>query len=300
MNRSNRSILVILLIASALFAADDGYRAQVERFRRSRDEFLRSPRGPLLQAGRYRVNEGTSTLGSDPASTMVLPANAPRHVGSVVRHGNQFVFQPSAEIQANLNNQPITEPVTVLTNGAPSPPDRIGFGAFKFRIHQLNNEFYLFLSDSKSPFLRAFAGTTWFPINPAYRVDAQFVPTARQRAVLVPFTDGSQTAYTVMGDLVFQLGGQNLRLKVLVSPDDKKPFILFQDQTSGKETYGDGRMLDVDSPVNGKVTLDFNEAFNTFCAYDPYAVCPISLEENRLAILIRAGETYHRLVVFAR
>jgi hypothetical protein len=103
MNRRNRTILLIFLIASALFAADDEYRAQVERFRRSNDEFLRSPQSPLLLVGRYKVNEGLSTLGSDPQSTIVLPTNAPRHVGTVVRHGNQFVFQPAADIYATCS-----------------------------------------------------------------------------------------------------------------------------------------------------------------------------------------------------
>jgi hypothetical protein len=72
-----RTTLLLLLAASAVFAADDAYRAQIEKDRQDTDEFLRSPRSPLLLVGRFSVNEGASTLGSDPASTIILPANAP-------------------------------------------------------------------------------------------------------------------------------------------------------------------------------------------------------------------------------
>jgi Protein of unknown function (DUF1684) len=58
----------------------------------------------------------------------------------------------------------------------------------------------------------------------------------------------------------------------------------------GKETYGGGRFLEVDMPVNGKTILDFNTASDPYCAYDPDAHCPMPLKENRLALPIRAGQ----------
>jgi uncharacterized protein (DUF1684 family) len=78
----------------------------------------------------------------------------------------------------------------------------------------------------------------------------------------------------VRGDLVFQLAGQSLHLQALTSPSGKSLFIMFQDQTSGGETYGGGRFIEAETPENGRTTLDFNKASNPYCADDPYAVCP--------------------------
>lgn len=296
MRRRNRSVLVTLLIASALFAAEDGYRTQIEKFRRDSDLFMRSPGSPLLLVGRYTVKEGTSTLGSDPGSTMLFPPTTPRHVGVIVRHGSQCVFQPAADISATFGDKPISEPVRLQVNGTGSPIERVGFGEFTFALRLLNNEVYLFLGDFQSPFLKAFAGRTWFPIDPRYEVVAQFVPTAQQKSVRIRFTDGGERAATVMGDLVFQLAGHDVRVPAIASSDGKRLFIMFQDQTSGKETYDGGRTLEVDSPANGKVTLDFNRALNPYCAYNPHAVCPMPITDDRLAIPIRAGETFHQPV----
>jgi hypothetical protein len=135
-----RTTLLLFLSASAVFAADDAYRAQIEKDRRDTDEFLRSPRSPLLLVGRFSVNEGASTVGSDPASTIILPAKAPQHVGTLIRRGDQFTFQPVAGTSVSLNDKPISGTVTLQVTEPPMPTDRISFGDFKFGIRPLSNE----------------------------------------------------------------------------------------------------------------------------------------------------------------
>jgi uncharacterized protein (DUF1684 family) len=297
MARSKDITLSLLLLTTILFAAEDEYRAQVEKDRQDTDAFLRSARSPLLLVGRFSVSEGTSTLGSDPGSTIVLPARAPRHVGTLTRHGDQLTFQPAAGVAVTLNDKVLRESTPLKVTEPPSPNDHIGFGDFKFGVRPLTNEFSLLLSDLKSPFLMDFKGTTWFPIDPAYKVSAQFTPAAQGKTVLVPYTDGGEKTYKVSGDLVFQLEGKTLHLQALVSAGGNNLFIMFQDQTSGKETYGGGRFLEAETPVDGKITLDFNKASNPYCAYDPYAVCPVPLKENRLTVAIRSGEKHRELQV---
>jgi uncharacterized protein (DUF1684 family) len=287
--------LALILTALGLCAAEDAYRTQIEKDRRDSDEFLRSPRSPLLLVGRYSVNEGTSTLGSDSASTIVLPAKAPRHLGILTRRGAQITFQPSAGTAVSLNDKPISALVTLQINEPPKPADRIGFGDFKFAIRPLSGQFDLLLTDSQSSFLKTFTGAAWFPIDPSYRVTAQFNPAPQSKTVLVPYTDGGEKVYTVSGNLTFQLADQTLHLQALASPAGKGLFIMFQDRTSGKETYAGGRFIEADTPENGKTTLDFNKASNPYCAYDPYAVCPVPLKQNRLAIPVRAGEQHNNM-----
>lgn len=83
---------------------------------------------------------------------------------------------------------------------------------------------------------------------------------------------------------------QTLRLKAFVTGDQL--FVMFRDQTSGKETYGGGRYINAKAPQEGKAVLDFNEAYNPYCAFSPYAACPIPPRRNHLPIRIVAGATY--------
>jgi hypothetical protein len=102
------------------------------------------------------------------------------------------------------------------------------------------------------------------------------------------------------GYIEFDAEGQRCRLQVYRlddSGDSGKAslFIPFRDSTSGKETYGAGRYLDLDENTSGIYELDFNRAYNPYCAYGEGYSCPIPPEENRLAIPIRAGEKIYAL-----
>jgi hypothetical protein len=77
---------------------------------------------------------------------------------------------------------------------------------------------------------------------------------------------------------------------VLESPDDQELFFIFRDGTSGETTYPSGRFLYADMPVEGKVILDFNKAYNPPCAFTRYATCPLPPPGNRLKVKIEAGE----------
>ena len=67
-------------------------------------------------------------------------------------------------------------------------------------------------------------------------------------------------------------------------------WFIFRDLTSGKETYSSARFLRSDVPKEGKVTLDFNRAYNPPCAFNPYTTCPLPPKENRLPVSVNAGE----------
>ena len=95
---------------------------------------------------------------------------------------------------------------------------------------------------------------------------------------------------SVPGYVTFRLNGDTLRLDPVIS--GKELFFMFKDGTSGRETYGAGRFLEADMPKAGKVVLDFNKAYNPYCAFDPYTSCPIPPKQNTLQTRIEAGEKY--------
>ena len=102
---------------------------------------------------------------------------------------------------------------------------------------------------------------------------------------------GQVAEMTSPGVAVFRLAGRELRLTpVLESPDARDLFFIFRDATSGRETYGAGRYLEPQELPNGQILLDFNLAYNPFCAYSSSYSCPLPPFENHLTVAIRAGE----------
>lgn len=142
----------------------------------------------------------------------------------------------------------------------------------------------------------SFPGLSYFPPDPAYRVEARVVPFERPQLVEMETSTGDVRPQMRFAELLFRLGDQDLRLTGFAEPGDLRPeelFIPFRDATSARETYGAGRYLEV--PVTyagntGNATLDFNLAYNPYCAYSPYYSCPIPPAENMLPIRIEAGE----------
>jgi hypothetical protein len=100
----------------------------------------------------------------------------------------------------------------------------------------------------------------------------------------------SKRYFESTGDVTFQLGGKSHRLKSFI--EDDRLFIMFQDGTNGKESYGGGRFLYAPVPKDGVTVLDFNKAFNPYCSVNDYVVCPVPLPGSRLGVRVSAGETY--------
>ena len=155
------------------------------------------------------------------------------------------------------------------------------------------------LEHEQSPLLAEdkehFTGARYFPIDPTYRVIATLVGEARPGIFRVQTTTGDFKEYTRVGRLQFEIDGQSLSLVAFMPPADEplhgnRLFVPFRDKTSGKDTYGAGRYLDLNKRPGDTYVVDFNRAYNPYCAYSPYYSCPLPPGENNLPIEIRAGE----------
>jgi uncharacterized protein (DUF1684 family) len=141
----------------------------------------------------------------------------------------------------------------------------------------------------------AFVGLNYYSVDPDFRVVAMLIPDAHPGTFRVQTTTGDYKEYTRMGRLEFTLNGQTFSLTAFMPPADEpmhgnRIFVPFRDRTSAKETYGAGRYLDLNKREGNEYVLDFNRAYNPFCAYSPYYSCPIPPGENNLQVEIRAGE----------
>jgi len=134
---------------------------------------------------------------------------------------------------------------------------------------------------------------SYFPPDPAYRVPAVLRPDPRGAQVVEMLTStGRQRATRVIGILEFVLKGQPLKLQAFAeeSTTAESMFVPFTDQTTGHQTYGGGRYVDLDRTPTDIYVIDFNTAYNPYCAYNPTYDCPLPPKENRLPVEIRAGE----------
>jgi uncharacterized protein len=136
---------------------------------------------------------------------------------------------------------------------------------------------------------KGFLGFAWFPIDLQYRVTGRFIRDAEPQKIKVLNTFGEVDEYNSEGVVEFSLLGQTLRLRPFTTRP-KRFYFVFRDASSGQETYEAARFLYADLLDDGTTVLDFNQAYNPPCAFNPYTTCPIPLRENRLPIKVLAGE----------
>ncbi len=139
----------------------------------------------------------------------------------------------------------------------------------------------------------SFKGLSYFPENDALviRTGIQTEGVDLDDEIPLATTTGGEQVYRRAGIVRFDVDGEPAQVTLFRSPDMQALFLPFRDATSGEDTYGAGRYLEVDPPsLDGTVEVDFNYAYNPYCAYNPEWSCPIPPGENWLAVSIRAGE----------
>jgi len=239
-------------------------------------------------AGLHFLEPGAHTAGSAPANAIVLPASVPASVGRFVLEGEAVRFEPAPSANVKLRDQPVTSAVTLKDDGAPGA-DELAIGDVRLVVHRSGARKTLRVWDPNGPLARGFLGFKWFDIQPAYRVTGKFIPDAAPKNMRVVNTFGDLDEYATQGVVEFTLAGQTLRLRPFTTRPNRFYFV-FKDASSGMETYEAARFLYSDLRSDGTTVLDFNQAYNPPCAFNPYTTCPIPLPENRLPVKILAGE----------
>jgi len=141
----------------------------------------------------------------------------------------------------------------------------------------------------------AFSGLPYYPIDPSRRFEGLVLEAyagSEPSNFQIPTSDGRLRPAHRAGILGFELEGERRVLTAYTFDGGaaESVFVPFLDATSGKETYGAGRYLDLDPEDDGTYTLDFNLAYHPSCVYDMKYSCPLTPAENRLSIRIEAGE----------
>lgn len=137
----------------------------------------------------------------------------------------------------------------------------------------------------------------YFDVDSAYRVHAKLERFAVPQPIKMEVSSGAEEDYFKIGKILFTLKGKNCSLvvyqnaKFMDDPQYRNTlFLPFNDLTNGKETYHGGRFMDIDYEGKDDLVVDFNNAYNPYCAYSNNYTCPVPPEENKIPFRVEAGE----------
>ena len=284
------ALACVLCTAATAVADDAAYKSSVEKWRQDYENDLKSDHGWLSISGLFWLHEGENRFGSDPLNDIALPeSSAPADTGYFELKAGKITVHVKHGVAITMNGKP----VETAELHPDSSEDRLTIGDLQLWVHASGGRFAIRLRDKNSKLRQNFTGLHWFPVDKSYRVIARYTPYEKEKQVDIQNLAGDAIKLPISGYVTFTLRGQALRLEAQSDEKGALSFV-FRDLTSGKETYGAGRFLDTDPVKNGEVVLDFNEAYNPPCAYNPYTTCPIPPPENRLRARIEAGEMSYK------
>lgn len=143
---------------------------------------------------------------------------------------------------------------------------------------------------------KTFKGLEFYPIDLKFRVEAKFVRTPDEKPFLMKTSTERLPEYVKYGEVHFMIDGKKFKLNLFQSTNHENEegyedylFVPYTDLTSGDGSYGGGKYIDTQIPEGGTITIDFNKAYNPYCAYSHRYSCPIPPKENDILVRIEAG-----------
>jgi hypothetical protein len=281
----------------SLSDGSEDYRAAINAGRNKRDEEFRSLSwSPLAVAAIVRLDRPRLLIGSGPNADLQLSSELiGENHAEIVREqdpeGNhRWLLRALDGSVHTTSDQPEKIDESTLARGS-----RLRIGRYVIYYDVLGTLGPVVRAlDYDSPSFTRFAGLSYFPPDPAFRVESLVTPYPEIQEVTIGDTHGWQRKAWRYGEAAFTLNGYKLRMVLMLFRPDPGPedtfFIAFTDATSGTETYPAARYINVPYVPSGPMQLDFNLAQNPSCAYNKGFACPLPPWENRLPLEIRAGE----------
>lgn len=247
-----------------------------ETWRAARHAELAAPDSWLGLVGLFWLEPGINRVGSDAGAPVRLPGG-PDYLGDLRCEGSRVFWRPVDGEWCELETDVAGQATSVEVE------------KWSFFIADRSNRLAARVRDRHWADSRPFGGLDYFGIDPAWQIEAIWQPLARPLTLEVPNVTGELKAVEVTHQAIFAVDGQQVAL-LPMSVSDDEVFFVFRDRTSGRETYGAGRFLKTNAPDNGRISLDFNRAYNPPCAFTAFATCPLPPPENWLPFAVPAGE----------
>jgi len=268
--------------------AADPYVQEIQVWQAQRAANLTKPDGWLTLIGLHFLQPGENTVGTAPDNAVML-ANGPAHLGALTLAPNGLVkaaFNPGIDVR--IEGEPALS--ANLRDDTRGKPTMVTVGTVSLYVIERDGKKALRVKDSEAKSRTHFIGLDYFPIDPTWRIEAEWVPFDKPKEVPIRNIMGTVAPAMILGKAVFTRDGHTYELLPIQEDPDAPLFFIISDQTSGDTTYAAARFLYADHPGDGKVILDFNKAQNPPCAFTPFATCPLPPKENQLPVAVTAGE----------
>ncbi len=265
-------------------------QALIEHREETDEEFRTSRTSPMA---------GTQRLQSDPADRVYLTRQdrifslaydaEPTAAIAVARGETGWTWEdPGGDVVGEVDGE------AVAAGSALVGPATFAVAGLHVRFYPSEDAVLFTVYDPERPEKTSFDRLLYFPPDRSYAVRAKLVKVAEPDQVEMLTSRSLKKTFYRYARLQFQLDGEDQELTAYKSSLDGEGseylFVPFRDATSGRETYGAGRFMDLDEPESEDFVLDFNRAYNPLCNYSPAFNCPIPPRENHLKVAIRAGE----------
>lgn len=270
-------------VMDARFLADNA------AWREQRKLELVAPDGWTSLVGLHWIELKSHFIGNGPSSGIKLLVGPPK-LGMVAQRDGRIFFTPESGVAVTLNGEPVTGRVE-LQSDRDASPGVIGFdeGKGALSLIERGGRHALRVKHVDAESRIKFVGLDYWPADESWRIEGRFIPHPPGKTLTIIDVIGVATESPNPGAVEFERDGKPYRLEALGQAGGPLFFVL-ADRTSGHGSYPAGRFLDAAAPVNGKVVLDFNRAYNPPCVFTPYATCPLPPAENRLDLRVDAGE----------
>jgi len=276
----------LLTLLSCVSTPSEQRAAERAQWHAGRIQQLRAEQGWLSLVGLDFLSPGSYTVGSAPSARLHYPGCSAPLVGTWVVEPESVRFHAEPGVEVLIENGSEAQPLRTDVGNTPSV---VRNGRMSFTLLRRNGQFALRVRDPQSPARTNFTPIAMFAYDERYRVEAEVTPAAPGQQLPITNVTGYTEQEPIAAFLSFEIEGQAQRF-VASAGKEGRLFVVFSDETSGKETYGAGRFLDIPAPQDGRTWIDFNRAINPPCSFTAFATCPLPPPENRLRIPILAGE----------
>jgi uncharacterized protein len=281
---------VAAILASLLFVmqASENYQTEIENWRKESEAKLKSETGWLSVAGLFWLEKGNNEISPSSEAVVRLPEGSlDGNLGVIQFADGKARLIPTRMVQ--VNGKETDQPVDLQSDENQAKPDVVKINArLSFFVIKRGQRWAVRLRDLESPMRREFTHKTWMPIDPQFRVVADWTAYPTGHTIPVPNILNETEQLPAPGKATFVIDGKTLSLEPVI--EEGQYFFIFRDQTAGKGTYPAGRFFYAEAPKDGKIVLDFNKSYNPPCAFTPFATCPLPPKQNQLPIKIQAGE----------
>jgi len=264
----------------------DPYIESILQHRTAREKrLLANPRNWFSLIGLYPLAEGQNILGGKQGESINIPG-LPQEFSANLKltHGEVSLVEGTSALLVNGKAADLRS----LGTDRDEVTDVLSVGDIHIIVIQRGERLFLRAWDLQARAATDFSGLNYFPVDPAWRITAQF--TTFPQPQLLPIEDMIGTHYEsrFIGRATFSIGGAICSL--IAEENDDEFLFSFTDLTKTDSTYPGGRFITTAMTENNEVVLDSNLAKNWPCAYTPHATCPLPPSENHLKVHIKAGE----------